>query len=153
MPKESAGLLMYRLVEGDLQFLLVHPGGPFWQHKDRGAWTIPKGEVQPAESPLAAAQREFQEELGIQPAGTFLPLQSVRQKGGKTVHAWAFKGNCDPTQIRSNTFTLELPAGSGHFREFPEIDRAEFFPYTVAMEKINPAQIAFLDEVKAKQLG
>jgi predicted NUDIX family NTP pyrophosphohydrolase len=146
MPKESAGLLMYRRGESGLQFLLVHPGGPFWQHKDQGAWTIPKGEIQPAEPPLAAARREFQEELGIPAEGTFRPLQSVRQKGGKIVHAWAFEGDCDPSQIRSNTFTVELPAGSGRFREFPEIDRAGFFSYNVALEKINPAQAAFLHE-------
>ena len=105
MPKISAGLLMCRFREGELEFLLVHPGGPFFQNKDAGAWTIPKGETDPGEDPLAAAKREFEEELGFPPEGAFIALTPVQQKGGKIVHAWAFWGDCDPAHIRSNTFT------------------------------------------------
>ncbi len=150
MGKESAGLLMFRLNAGEPEFLLVHPGGPFWKNKDRGAWTIPKGEIQPGEQPLTAAQREFEEELGFKAEGRFLELRAVRQKGGKTVHAWAFEGDCNPVQIRSNTFKLELPPGSGRIYEFPEVDRAEFFNFNAAKEKINLAQVAFLQELREK---
>ena len=150
MSKESAGLLMFRIRAGEPEFLLVHPGGPFWQKKDRGAWTIPKGQILPGEEPFTAAKREFEEELGLKAEGHFLALQSVQQKGGKTVHAWAFQGDWDPSQIRSNTFELELPAGSGRMYKFPEVDRAEFFSFATAREKINPAQAALLEELKAK---
>ena len=148
MPKLSAGLLMYRLSNSQLEVLLVHPGGPFWKNKDAGAWSIPKGEVDPGEDLLAAAQREFQEELGIHPTGKFVPLYPVKQKNGKTVHAWAVLGDCDPAAIKSNTFTMEWPPKSGRQTEFPEVDRAQFFDLPIARKKINPAQAAFLDQLQ-----
>src|SRR5204863_5570752 len=123
MPGESAGLLLYRRRKGELEFLLVHPGGPFWKGKDAGAWSIPKGEIQPGEEPLAAAQREFEEELGIKPQGPFIPLIAVKQKGGKTVHAWAFENDCDPAMCKSNTFEMEWPPRSGRRQQFPEVDQ------------------------------
>jgi len=140
---------MYRLrEEGEVEFLLVHPGGPFWAKKDEGAWTIPKGELGPDEDPLAAAQREFEEELGFKPSGPFVQLQPIKQKGGKLVHAWAFKGDCDPAAIKSNTFEMEWPPRSGRTAEFPEVDRAEFFYFDKAVQKINPAQIPLLEELR-----
>jgi predicted NUDIX family NTP pyrophosphohydrolase len=150
MPSESAGLLMYRKQQGELQFLLVHPGGPFWQNKDAGAWTIPKGEVKPGEEPLPAAQREFQEELGFSAQGEFLPLSPVKQKAGKLVRAWAVAGDCDTASFRSNTFKLEWPPRSGQFRQFPEVDRAEWFGLEAARQKLNPAQIPLLVELAAR---
>lgn len=150
MARESAGLLMYRIHNGAPEVLLVHPGGPFWKAKDAGAWTIPKGEIQPSEEPLAAALREFEEELGFKPAGSFFPLASIRQKGGKVVHAWAFEGECDPAAIRSNTFDLEWPPRSGKLQQFPEVDRAGFFSFAVAAQKINPAQIGLLKDLEAQ---
>jgi predicted NUDIX family NTP pyrophosphohydrolase len=144
----SAGLLMYRVAGGDLQVLLVHPGGPFFRNKDEGAWSIPKGEVDPGEERLEAAKREFEEELGVTPGGPFTPLSPVKQKGGKTVHAWAFQGDCDPQAIVSNTFTMEWPPRSGRQAEFPEIDRAEFFDTATARRKINAAQAGLIDELE-----
>jgi len=149
MPKTSAGLLMYRLHPG-AEVLLVHPGGPFWQNKDDGAWSIPKGEVEPREDLLCAAQREFEEELGVRPTEPFIELKPVKQAGGKGVHAWAFKGDCDPTAIRSNTFTMEWPPRSGRQVEFPEIDRAAFFDLGAAKRKINPAQVRLLEELETR---
>jgi predicted NUDIX family NTP pyrophosphohydrolase len=148
MQKVSAGLLMYRMREGEMEFLLAHPGGPFWKHRDAGAWTIPKGEIQPGEEPLAAAQREFEEEIGLKPQGNFIELKPITQKGGKIVHAWAFEGECDTTCIRSNTFQMEWPPRSGKFQACPEVDRACFFSLAEAKQKINPAQFAFLEELK-----
>lgn len=139
---------MYRVREGDLEFLLVHPGGPFWKHRDAGAWTIPKGEIQPGEEPLATAKREFEEELGLKPEGHFIELKPITQKGGKIVHGWAFEGDFDAATLQSNTFQLEWPPRSGKFQSFPEVDRAEFFRMTDAMEKINPAQVLFLQELE-----
>jgi len=144
---------MYRRVAGTLQFLLVHPGGPFWKNKDAGAWSIPKGEVEETEDPFSAARREFEEELGIQPVGNFRELQSIKQKSGKIVHAWRFEGDCDPTRIKSNTFTIEWPPKSGKMTAFPEVDRAEFFGLEEARMKINPAQIPFLEEVVRSVAG
>jgi predicted NUDIX family NTP pyrophosphohydrolase len=140
---------MYRVCDGQVQVLLVHPGGPFFQNKDEGAWSIPKGELEAGEDVLECAKREFQEELGITPTGTFRPLTPVKQKGGKVVHAWAFEGDCDPGAIaaRSNTFTMEWPPRSGRQREFPEIDKVEFFNLATARKKINAAQVALLDEL------
>ena len=137
---------MYRKLSGRLEFLLVHPGGPFWKKKDAGAWTIPKGEVEIGEEPMETAKREFKEELGFEPAGDFSPLSAIKQKGGKIVHAWAFEGNCDPAKCASNTFTMEWPPGSGKHQEFQEVDHAEFFSMEDARVKINPAQIPFLEE-------
>jgi predicted NUDIX family NTP pyrophosphohydrolase len=150
MAKTSAGLLMYRVKDGALQILLVHPGGPHWQKKDEGAWTIPKGELGTEEDALEAARREFEEETGLRPEGPFIPLTPVRQKGGKTVRAWAFAGDCDPASLRSNTFEMEWPPRSGEMREFPEIDRARFFGLDEAMKKMNPAQVALLEELASK---
>ena len=148
MAKISAGLLMYRVRGNELEFLLAHPGGPFWKARDAGAWTIPKGEIQPGEEPLSAAKREFEEEIGLKPEGNFLELQPITQKGGKIVHAWAFEGECDTTNIRSNTFQMEWPPHSGKFTTCPEVDRASFFGMAEAKQKINPAQIAFLEELQ-----
>lgn len=152
MPALSAGLLLYRRRNGRLQVLLVHPGGPFFKNKDHGAWSIPKGLVEPGEELLTAAMREFEEEIGIEPAGTFLPLTPVKQKSGKIVHAWACPGDFDPTNVSSNTCLLEWPPKSGRHVEFPEIDRAEFFDLESARQKIIPAQIPFLAELE-RQLG
>ena len=150
MPKVSAGLLMYRVRDGELQFLLVHPGGPFWKDRDAGAWTVPKGEIQEGEEPFAAALREFEEELGFPAQGDFIGLTPIKQKGGKTVHAWAFAGDCDPACTRSNSYKMEWTPKSGHFQDFPEVDRAAFFKLEEAKAKINPAQIALLEELKRK---
>lgn len=147
MAKVSAGLLMYRRRGGRVEVLLVHPGGPFWRNKDAGAWSIPKGEVQAGEDPLAAARREFEEELGLRAEGPFTQLSPVKQRGGKVVHAWAFEGDCDPAAIRSNTFTTEWPPRSGRMAEFPEIDRAEFFTLAEALDKVNPAQAGLIDQL------
>ena len=147
MSRVSAGLLMYRIRDGKLQVLLAHPGGPYFKNKDEGAWTIPKGEAEPGEDLLAAAQREFEEETGVTPAGPFIPLTQVKQKGGKIVHAWAFEGDCDPTNIVSNTFTMEWPPRSGRLLEFPEVDRAEFFDVADTRRKIKAAQMALIDEL------
>jgi predicted NUDIX family NTP pyrophosphohydrolase len=148
-PKTSAGLLMYRLTDDGIQVLLIHPGGPFWKNKDERAWSIPKGEVEPGEDLLAVAKREFEEELGFKPSGDFTQLTPVRQKGGKVVHAWAFEGDCDPSRITSNTFTIEWPPKSGRQMEFPEVDRAEFFDLETAKRKINPGQVPLLEELEA----
>jgi len=152
MPKISAGLLLYRIRDGAPEFLLVHPGGPFWKNKDDGAWSIPKGEIGDNEEPLAAAIREFEEELGFKPSGPFIELTPIKQKAGKLVHAWAFEGNCDPSQIKSNTFSMEWPPKSGKQAEFPEVDRAEFLKLEAAKEKINQAQIPLLEELQ-RRLG
>lgn len=139
---------MYRHRDGVLEFLLAHPGGPFWKGKDRGAWTIPKGELKPGELPLTAAKREFEEELGIKAGGPLVHLTPVQQKGGKVVHAWAFEGNCEPSQCRSITFNMEWPPGSGKLTCFPEIDRVAFFSFAEAAERINSAQLSFLLETR-----
>ena len=144
---------MYRVRDSELEFLLVHPGGPFWKGKDSGAWTIPKGEIQPGEDPLIAAKREFEEELGFKPQGQFIELTPIKQKGGKVVRAWAFEGDCDPAQTRSNTFTLEWPPRSGLMCEFPEVDQAVFFNLNLANHKINPAQAGLLAELYRKWQG
>ena len=130
-----------------MEVFLVHPGGPFWMKKDAGAWSIPKGEYAEGEDPLDAARREFQEEVGTLPEGELLPLTEIRQAGGKFVQAWAIQADLDATAIRSNTFTMEWPPKSGKQCEFPEVDRAEWFPLETAREKILPAQSAFLDEL------
>ncbi len=151
MPKVSAGLLMYRIADEGLEVLLVHPGGPYWQRKDDGAWTIPRGQVEAGEEYLAAAIREFAEETGWRPEGPFLALGEVRQRSGKTVYAWAFPGSGDPTSIRSNLFEIEWPPHSGRRQQFPEIDRAEFFPIAEAQRKILAPELPFLARL-AEQL-
>lgn len=153
MANESAGLVLYRTRQGELEVLLVHPGGPFWKNKDLGAWSIPKGQIGAGEEPLVAAQREFLEELGFKPNGEFTPLSAIKQKSGKVVHAWAMEGDWDPRQLKSNTFTLEWPPRSGKQQEFPEIDQAAFFALPRAKEKINPAQVALLEELERKVKG
>jgi predicted NUDIX family NTP pyrophosphohydrolase len=149
----SAGLLMFRRsAASGLEVYLAHPGGPFFKNKDDGAWTIPKGEIPEGEEPLAAALREFEEETGlrIDQSSKFHDLGSIRQKGGKTVYAWAVEGDCPAGHcFKSNTFKIEWPPRSGKFQDFPEIDRAEFFPVDLAGRKINPAQIEFLDRLLA----
>jgi predicted NUDIX family NTP pyrophosphohydrolase len=150
MAKVSAGLLMYRVRNGELEFLLAHPGGPFWQDRDLGAWTIPKGEIQEGEEPLAAARREFEEEVGFKPEGNLIALTWIRQRSGKTVHAWAFEGDADVSRVRSNTFQMEWPPHSGCFVTCPEVDRAGFFRMAGAKLKINPAQVLFLEELEKK---
>lgn len=149
MPRLSAGLLMYRVKDGVAQVLLAHPGGPFYRHKDDGSWSIPKGEPSGDEDLLLTAQREFEEETGIQPTGPFVSLKPIKQKGGKIVHAWAFEGDCTPETIRSNTFTIEWPPKSGREAEFPEIDRAQFFDFNTARKKIKGGQEALLEELQA----
>lgn len=148
MPRVSAGLLMYRIQDGTLQVLLAHPGGPLFKNKDVGDWTIPKGEPEPEEDLLAAAKREFEEETGVTPTGPFIALTPIQQKGGKIVHAWAFKGDCDPGAIFSNNFTMEWPPRSGRHLEFPEIDRAEFFDVAAAGRKIKAAQMPLINELE-----
>ena len=148
MPKASAGLLMFRKRNGQLEALLVHLGGPFWKKKDSGAWFVPKGEINPGEDQLVAAQREFQEETGLVPTGEFLSLGSVKHKSGKTVAAWAFADDCDPASLKSNTFEMEWPPKSGKRAQFPEIDRAEFFTIERAREKMHPAEFEFLTRLE-----
>ncbi len=143
---------MYRIHGGELQVLLAHPGGPFFKKKDDGAWSIPKGEIEEGEDLLEAAQREFEEETGVKSSGPFIPLTPIKQKGGKIVHAWAFKGDCDPSATVSNTFTMEWPPRSGKMMEFPEIDRTEFFDLTTAKEKIKAGQEALIEELKGIEI-
>ena len=131
---------MYRKNAGVREVFLVHPGGPFWAKKDEGAWSIPKGEFEPGEEPLAAAKREFTEETGFVAEGDFVQLTPLKQPSGKVVHAWAVEMDCDPTRVKSNTFTFKG-------REFPEIDKAAWFALDEARRKILPGQIAFLDEL------
>ena len=141
---------MFRRPKEGLQVLLVHPGGPFFQKKDDGAWTIPKGEITEGEDLLTRARIEFEEELGVVPSGHWIELGNIKQKGGKTVHAWAFEGDLkEDFKLKSNTFELEWPPRSGKTQEFPEVDKAQFFSFDEARRKINPAQVAFLDRLIA----
>jgi len=146
--KQSAGILVYRLAKESLEVLLVHPGGPFWAKKDDGAWFIPKGEINAGEAPLAAAQREFNEELGFDaPAGDPLELGTVKNKGGKLIYCWALPGSCDLSAFHSNTFRLEWPPRSGKEREFPEVDRAQYFGVEEATRKMHPAELPLLERL------
>ena len=147
MAVKSAGILLYRFKEGKLQVMLVHPGGPFWKKKDRGAWSIPKGICESGEATIDAAKREFKEETGFDVDGEFIDLGEIRQPSGKIVHVWAVEGDLDTKKIRSNTFQLEWPKGSGKIREFPEVDRGEWFDIEVAMEKITKGQKGFLERL------
>jgi predicted NUDIX family NTP pyrophosphohydrolase len=149
VPTTSAGVLLYRRGEGGWEVLLVHPGGPFWQRKDLGSWSIPKGEVAEGEDLLSAARREFREETGFSADGPATSLGHVRQASGKVVHAWAVKGDVDANELCSNTFELEWPRGSGRIRPFPEVDRAAWFAVAEARRRIVPAQAAFLDALTA----
>ena len=145
----SAGILLFREREGHLEVLLGHPGGPFFAKKDEGSWTVLKGEADPGEELVAVARREFAEETGQQPPDdTMLELGEVRQRGGKTVVAWALAGDLDPAEARSNTFEMEWPPRSGRTGEFPEIDRVGWFDLETAREKILPAQAPFLDRLE-----
>lgn len=148
--KKSAGLLMFRRASGGpLQVLLAHPGGPYWRNKDEGAWTLPKGEYQDPEDPLAAARREFAEEIGFEAQPPFAPLGEAVQKSGKRILAWAVAGDCDPLQLRSNTFEMEWPPRSGRQQSFPEVDRIGWFDLDAARRKIIPAQAVLLDRLAA----
>lgn len=153
MAKKSAGLLMYRYNSNkELEVFLVHPGGPFWAKKDEGAWSIPKGEYNENEEPIDAARREFAEEIGSQiaaflPDKNFIPLSPLRQDSGKVVTAWAFQGEFNPKNIRSNTFEMEWPPKSGNVLEFPEADCAGWFNFEQAKKKISKGQIGFLEEL------
>jgi predicted NUDIX family NTP pyrophosphohydrolase len=153
MPLTSAGILPYRLKSGRLQVLLVHPGGPFWAKKDLGSWSIAKGEYVEAEDPLQAALREFFEETGHRPTGPFFPLSPRKQPSGKIVDAWAAESDWNASNLVSNTFTMEWPKGSGKVREFPEVDRAEWFDIVEAARRILPGQRGFLDELYEKLKG
>jgi predicted NUDIX family NTP pyrophosphohydrolase len=152
MAQVSAGLLMYRRSGNTLEVFLVHPGGPFWVRKDQGAWSIPKGLVDEGEDRLEAAKREFAEETSIRPSGPFIYLGGIWQKSGKQVYGWGFEGNCDLSQVKSNTFPLEWPPKSGQIKEFAEVDRGEFFSLPDARRKINQGQAEFLDRL-GKHLG
>jgi predicted NUDIX family NTP pyrophosphohydrolase len=143
----SSGLLLYRRNKGALEFFLAHPGGPFWAKRDHGAWTIPKGVVDEGEELLDGARREFREETGIEAPGPFESLGSVKQKAGKTVHAWAWEGDADASKIVSNTTKTEWPRGSGKWLTYPEVDRCAWFDVATARLKINPAQSAFIDRL------
>jgi predicted NUDIX family NTP pyrophosphohydrolase len=147
MLKQSAGILLYRMTDGILQVFLVHPGGPFFRNKDEGAWSIPKGEYLDGEEPLAAAQREFEEETGQKINGNFIKLSPVKQKSGKVVHAWAVEGNIDHENIVSNLFEIEWPPKSGKKASFPEIDRAGWFDIETARAKIIPGQADLLTQL------
>ena len=149
--RTSAGLVMYRSKDEGLQIFLAHPGGPFFTHKDDGHWTIPKGEIEGEEDYLRTALREFQEEVGIalDPQGQFLDLGSIRQKGGKTVYAWGIERDWDDRRpFRSSTFKMQWPPGSGKLQEFPEVDRAKFFPIEEARKKIKETQLPLLDRLE-----
>jgi len=148
--KISAGLLMYRVRDNQVEVFLAHPGGPFFAQKDDGHWSIPKGETEAGEGLLGAAIREFQEETGLEPRGDFIELGTIEQKGGKIVHAWAFPGDWDGSRPpQSNTFELEWPPKSGKIQRFPEIDRVGFFSLPDARKKLNEAQHPFLDRLQA----
>ena len=148
MRRFSAGLLMFRRRGRGLDVFLVHPRGPFWEKKDIGAWSIPKGEYLDEEDALSAAKREFEEETGVKPEGEFVALGNVRQPGGKMVTAWALEGDCSPT-IRSNTFSMEWPPKSGQKQQFPEVDRANWFPLNEARVRIHKGQTEFLERLMA----
>jgi predicted NUDIX family NTP pyrophosphohydrolase len=145
--------MMYRRCSGNIEVLLVHPGGPFWKNKDDGSWTFPRGEVRDGEELLAAAEREFSEETGLSPTPPHQELGETRHKSGKIVHAWAFEGDCDPPTLRSNTFKIEWPPKSGKLAEFPEIDRAEFFSLEAARAKVFAVETVFLDRLSALIAG
>ncbi|MFX0557853.1 NUDIX domain-containing protein [Maribacter sp. CXY002] len=149
MPKTSAGILFYKFHNNTLEILLVHPGGPFWTNKDKGAWSIPKGEIEHNEGLLQAAIRETIEELGIKPKGDFLKLSKQKQKNGKIIHAWALHQAIDVKKIKSNTFEMVWPPNSGRKKSFPEIDKAAWFKIKEAKEKILEGQKGFLNELSS----
>ena len=151
MKKLSAGLLIYKSINNQIEVLLAHPGGPFWARKDLGAWSLPKGEYQEGEDALSAARREFAEEIG-QPApeAEFIDLGEVKLKSGKIIQAWAIAGDLDASKIKSNTMSIEWPPKSGQQTEFSEVDRAEWFDLVKAAQKLNPAQAEFIERLSKK---
>jgi predicted NUDIX family NTP pyrophosphohydrolase len=149
VPVRSAGILLYRRDPDGPRLLLVHPGGPFWRGKDEGAWMIPKGLIEPGEQPLAAALREFEEELGTRPGGEPRPLCTIRQAGGKWVEAFALEGEFDCSALRSNSFTIEYPPRSGQMRAFPEVDEARWFTLDEARARILKSQAPIIDALEA----
>ncbi|KQC06862.1 MAG: NUDIX hydrolase [Smithella sp. SDB] len=151
-PKTSAGILLYRIVEGELEVFLVHPGGPYWEKKDEGSWSVPKGLFEEGEDSLEAARREFWEETGSNVKGDFMELKPLKQPSGKIVYVWAVEGNIDAASIESNLFTMEWPPNSGKEQEFPEVDRGGWFTIPQAREKLLKGQVGFLDELQ-KKLG
>jgi predicted NUDIX family NTP pyrophosphohydrolase len=153
VPRLSAGVLMFRRRNSSLEVFLVHPGGPFWQKRDVGAWSIPKGEYNEGDDPLDAAKREFHEETGFEVHGEVLPLGSIRQPSQKVVTAWAVEGDCLSAEIHSNTFKMEWPPKSGRQQEFPEIDRADWFTLHEAKKRILKGQIGFIDRLVALLTG
>lgn len=151
MAKVSAGILLYRRRAGVPEVLLVHPGGPFWKNKDDGAWFLPKGELEPGEEPESAARREFAEELGhAPPEGELAPLGTVRNKGGKLIHGFALEGEIDTQALNSSTFSVEWPPRSGKLRDFPEVDRAQFFGMEEGARKLHAAEQPFLERLLAQ---
>ena len=147
MPRKSAGLVMYRYRKTILEVFLVHHGGPYWSKKDEGSWSIPKGEYSGVEEPFQVAKREFNEETGYDAKGGFFPLTPIRQPSGKVIIAWAFEGDCDANNIKSNTFKIEWPPRSGKETEFPEVDRAEWFSTKMAKNKLVKGQVDFIKEL------
>jgi predicted NUDIX family NTP pyrophosphohydrolase len=152
MKKRSAGILAWRRGADGPEVFLVHPGGPFWKNKDDGAWSIPKGEIDPDEEPLGAAQREFEEETGQKVGGTFTPLAPVKIASGKVIEAWAIEHDLDASAIVSNTFEIEWPPRSGKKQAFPEVDRAAWFPGPLALQKISQGQVPLLIQL-LEQIG
>ena len=150
MPKKSAGLLVYHETRNGMEVFLVHPGGPFWVNKDDGVWSIPKGEFLENEEPLNAAKREFEEETGFTFRGEFQPLDPLVQPSGKIVYAWASKGDLDAGAVKSNTFSIEWPRGSGNIKEFPEVDRGGWFLIKIAKRKILRGQAGFLEQLEKR---
>lgn len=153
MARKSAGILMYRRRPGGIEVLLGHPGGPYWSHRDEGAWSIPKGEFDRGEDALAAAQREFREETGFDADGEFVQLRPRRQKGGKIVIAFAVEGDCDAAAARSNEFEMEWPPRSGRMQSFPELDRTAWFDIAQARRKILSGQLPLLEDLEALLRG
>lgn len=148
MAKVSAGILLYRFRGKVIEVLLVHPGGPYWGHKEDGVWSIPKGETDPGEELLAAAKREFYEETGTEVDGDFLKLKPVTLTSGKTIHAFALKGDLNPSEVHSNNFSIEWPPSSGKIQLFPEIDKAGWFDLKTASEKLTKSQVPFITELQ-----
>jgi predicted NUDIX family NTP pyrophosphohydrolase len=148
MVKTSAGILVYKNIQESIVILLVHPGGPFWAKKDLNSWSVPKGEFNESEDPFEAAKREFSEETGFLPEGEFIRLETVKQPGGKIIHTWAVNGDFDVSGLKSNLFTMEWPPKSGRSKEFPEIDRAEWFAVETAKLKIVKGQIPIIENLE-----
>ena len=147
--KQSAGIVLYRIRQDELEVFLVHPGGPYWAGKDEGAWSVPKGEIEEGDEPLQTAKREFAEETGLPITGKFRALAPLKQPGGKLIHAWAVEGDLNATKVKSNLFSMEWPPHSGITQQFPEVDKGDWFDIPVAMQKILPGQQPFLVALQA----